>query len=535
MAHSQWSDPLAMAMYGVALLPLINLVKDDMVTQKWYADDGNAVGSLESLVALHQKLQKHGPAFGYKLTKCNLIVKESSLEKAKKSFDSIDIEIVPGHRVLGSTIGSKAACDEFREKVTTEYQHQVEKLAIHARKSPQNLYHAFTRGIQNKLSFLSRTTPDMEPFLQETEKTISEKLLPVLTGKTTHTEEQRLLLSLPLKNGGLNILSPDDRAGDYSRSAALSECLNGMEPLAAENSQYKILREFKKQKLQNNNTKIEKLEEVLTEGELYAMKLSSEKGASSWLNALPLQKYGFALTKSEFRDGLALRYGWEPKNLPLSCACGEPFAMSHALHCAKGGYTHLRHNEIRDTFAKLLGDVCNDVEIEPKLQPLEGETFDNKSTSTEDEARLDIKANGLFDSRFCRTFFDVKIFNPFANSCPKQIQEAYKHHEASKKRKYEQRIINVEKSSFSPLVFATTGGAGPSASKIITRLAVKLSDITSEPYADVVSFIRTKVSFALLRSSILCIRGCRSLKRTIIQTESSMSAIVKEGRLSSSQ
>ena len=108
-------------------------------------------------------------------------------------------------------------------------------------------------------------------------------------------------LLTPSKNGGLNILSPDDRAGDYSRSVALSECLNEMEPLDAKNSQYKILRELKKQKLQNNITKIEKLEEVLTEGELYAMKLSSEKGASSWLNALPLQKYGFALTKSQFR------------------------------------------------------------------------------------------------------------------------------------------------------------------------------------------------------------------------------------------
>ena len=76
------------------------------------------------------------------------------------------------------------------------------------------------------------------------------------------------------------------------------------------------------------------------------------------------------------------------------------------------------------TFTKLLGVVFNDVEIEPQLQPLEGETFDNKSTSTEDEARVDIKANGLFDSSICRTYFDVGIFNPFANSCPKQIQEA---------------------------------------------------------------------------------------------------------------
>ena len=77
----------------------------------------------------------------------------------------------------------------------------------------------------------------------------------------------------------------------------------------------------------------------------------------------------------------------------------------------------MRHNEIRDTFAKLLGDVCNDVEIEPKLQPLEGEIFDNKSTSTEDEARLDIKANRLFYSKT----FDVNL-QPLANSCPKQIQ-----------------------------------------------------------------------------------------------------------------
>ena len=75
-----------MAMYGFALLPLINLVKDDLVTQKWYADDGNAVVKLESLVTLHQKLQEHGPAFGYKLTKSNLIVEESFWKKNQELF-----------------------------------------------------------------------------------------------------------------------------------------------------------------------------------------------------------------------------------------------------------------------------------------------------------------------------------------------------------------------------------------------------------------------------------------------------------------
>ena len=44
---------------------------------------------------------------------------------------------------------------------------------------------------------------------------------------------------------------------DYSRSVALSACLKGMEPLAAEILQYKLLREVEKQKLQINIPKIE--------------------------------------------------------------------------------------------------------------------------------------------------------------------------------------------------------------------------------------------------------------------------------------
>ena len=103
-----------------------------------------------------------------------------------------------------------------------------------------------------------------------------------------------------------------------------------------------------------------------------------------------MKRYHFDLTKAEFRDGIALRYGWEPSKLPATCACGEVFDVVHALHCPKGGYTHIRHNDIRDSLANLMNEVCDDVELEPILQPLHGETFANKSTTTEEEARLDI-------------------------------------------------------------------------------------------------------------------------------------------------
>ena len=166
-----------------------------------------------------------------------------------------------------------------------------------------------------------------------------------------------------------------------------------------------------------------------------------------------MKRYGFQLNKSEFRDSLSLRYSWNPKNAPLHCPCGEIFSLTHALHCPKGGYTIVRHNEIGDTFANLMSEVCRDVVVEPLLQTLDGETFDRNSSAT-DDARLDIKANGLWGTVFERTFFDVKTFNPLAKSCPKTKRDSYNYHEELKKLKFEQRIRDFENSTFNPLVFS---------------------------------------------------------------------------------
>ena len=52
----------------------------------------------------------------------------------------------------------------------------------------------------------------------------------------------------------------------------------------------------------------------------------------------------------------------------------------------------MRHNNVRDFEANLLRKVCNDVELEPPLQPLTGEIA---TGLTGDEARPDIRAKSL--------------------------------------------------------------------------------------------------------------------------------------------
>ena len=82
-----------------------------------------------------------------------------------------------------------------------------------------------------------------------------------------------------------------------------------------------------------------------------------------------------------------------------------------------------------------MSEFCFDVEIEPKLQPLQGERFVNSSTTTDEDARLDVKANGLWGSRLSRIFFDVKVFNPHAKTSRRLLKDAYKYHESLKNSK----------------------------------------------------------------------------------------------------
>ena len=183
------------------------------------------------------------------------------------------------------------------------------------------------------------------------------------------------------------------------------------------------------------------------------------------------------------------------------------------------------------TLANLLNEVCDDIEVEPCLQSLQGETFTKRTTTIDDKARIDIKANGFFDSHFSRMFFDVKVFIPYVKFCQRSIPDSYKYHEYIKEQKYEQRIIEVEKATFRPLIFSYTGGAGPPSSKAIQGLAYRISDKKEDSYSDVITYIRTKLIFALLRSSILCLRGARSMRRRLA-LEASIGTIVEEGRLS---
>ena len=188
------------------------------------------------------------------------------------------------------------------------------------------------------------------------------------------------------------------------------------------------------------------------------------------------------------------------------------FGVLTDMSCKNGGYVIRRHNRLRDMFAELLNQVADEVQIEPPLEPLTGERLDTGSITAKD-ARLDIAARGFWQ-QYEMAYFDVKVFNPYAKSYMNQpLDSAFSSGESTKKRAYNNRVIRIEHGTFTPLVFSSCGGNGFETGAFVSKLTEKLAEKKDLHESVVANYIRTKVSFELVRSQVACIRGSRRLRK----------------------
>ena len=69
--------------------------------------------------------------------------------------------------------------------------------------------------------------------------------------------------------------------------------------------------------------------------------------------------------------------------------------------------------------------------------------------------------------------------------------------------------MNVEHRTFTPLIFSSNGGAGPEARTFHKHLADRIAEKTGERYETIITWIRCKISFIILRACLTCLRGSR--------------------------
>ncbi|KAL5467485.1 hypothetical protein EMCRGX_G031714 [Ephydatia muelleri] len=252
-------DPLAMPMYALGILPLIQRSTGDIL-QVWYADDASATGIIHNLREWWGKITTIGPSYGYyaNATKTWLVVKDAHLASATSAF-------------LGTNVNIKT----------------------------------FTHSVVHQWTYLARTVPNISTFFTPIEDIIRSNLIPFLTGRAPPGDLERLLLSLPPRLGGLGFTIPTNLSAiEFDASTTVTKPLYDLilqkkthYPLSVIEAQIQAKKQLHQSKQQQTQDTAANLLPQLSESSQRSMVLTQEKGASSWLTTLPISEHGFALHK----------------------------------------------------------------------------------------------------------------------------------------------------------------------------------------------------------------------------------------------
>ena len=405
-------DPLAMALYAVAISPMIERLQDTTcpsVKQSWYADDDAAADTLTSLRTYWNKLKEIGPGYGYfpNAAKTVLLTKPQHLQSALELFGSTGVaETSEGSRYLGGYLGTPGSCQEYAAGMVDQWTTEVRRLAGMAKTQPQASYTVLTKCLVGRWTYHLRCIDFDACCLQKMDDCIRKELLPALTGHEMPQDSPlRELLFFPARFGGLAVPVLSATA-PFQRQASV-----------------RVTKPLVDLTLRSGNT-----------------------------------------TGSDQQVG--------------------------------GG--------------ELAGVSSPDGGVFDPLLP-------GRSAIRAQEARLDNRARSVW-SRQQGAFFDVQVTHLKASLLSRsEALSQLKHHEQMKKRQYCARVNWIDRGTFTPLVFSTSGVCGPEASMFLKFLALKIcTKHTDLHYAQVMGQLRSRLSFSLIRWAVTCFRGSRSsyLKRS---------------------
>ena len=518
-------DPLSMILYGLTLVPLAASLREAVpeVLQPWYADDAAMVGPTGGIAKAVRLLEDQGPARGYYPEPAKSVFvpcRPTETHLCQADLAEFNFQYREGARYVGGFIGTDAALAEWIAPQTQQWADGVMKLGKVASRFPQTAYAGLVRSLQTEWTHLQRVVPGSQAYFDPVEQALTRSFLPrLLETDDANVASLRRLLALPVRQAGLGIPDPRDRAApNYDASCAMTAplitSLTDRSPLSA--LEYAVdasIQRDASRAARAREAEATSKELQAAASQLQARRMDRARETGAWLTAMPDTLNGTVLAAEEFRDSLRLRYGLTPTSLPGRCdGCGERFTVDHAMSCKKGGLVLLRHNDVCGEWGQLCAQALTPSAVSD--EPLIHSSRDRRAadgtspTDVDPELRGDIAAHGFW-KRGATTIFDVRITDTDAKSYRgKDPRKVLASHEEAKKGKYADACLR-QRRHFTPLVFSVDGLRGAEASAASKRLASLLAAKWHRTYSQVCGFVRSRLSIALVRATSRCLRADR--------------------------
>jgi hypothetical protein len=218
----------------------------------------------------------------------------------------------------------------------------------------------------------------------------------------------------------------------------------------------------------------------------------SSRGASAWLQALPISALGLRMDDPTMRISIGLRLGLslcQPHNCQHCGACVDSFGV-HGLSCKKSEGRHYRHASLNNLFLRALSSAG----IPARLEPSGLSRSDGKRP---DGATMVPWAYGK------PLIWDV--------TCPDTLAQCYRSlssvSSGAVAAQAEFKKINKYKSfdNFTPISIETLGAYGPLSLKFVLELGRRIRLYTEEENS--VMYLLQRISVTIQRGNAISILG----------------------------
>ena len=441
-----------------------------------------------------------------------MVVDSASRSSAEQLFGPLGVKIVCDHRFLGGFLGGSAARSSFVLGKVHQWVLDIKNLSRVAISQPQAAYSVLVKSLQREWIYLRRVVPDCCSLFAELKEALLSSFLPAMFGCEISSLDQRLF-SLSVRLGGLGLDLPTVSANSlYAASRHATEAIvsaiisaTPFEPSVHDDLVFVAQRHYRKQLDTNHEALFSEICLELDPLHRRAIERARTNDLSAWLSVMPIEKDNYDLTGQEFRDALAVRYRKPLLCVPPRCdGCGASSSLDHFLICRKGGLIVQRHNEIRDA----IGDLAALLWGQVKREPVVSEDGDDGTLVA------DLGIHGVWSPQ-SEALFDIRVTDTDAQSYLGHAPESILFRaETEKKHKYSAAAA-ARRAHFTPLCFSVDGLAGSEAGCFIKRIATGLSSKWERNYSEVLCWVRTRLAFAILRATGLCVRGTRSKWRCL--------------------
>ena len=189
-----------MAIFAIAIRPLIDRLAAAKATQVWFADDAASGGKLRVLQMWWDMLVGYGPLFGYYVNpiKSWLLVKTDSLQKATTIFAGTGLNITTSSvRHFGAPLGDTSFSESFVAERANKWKGELARLADIAAVQPHLAFCALRQGLVSRWTYLCRTADNTSESLRLLEDVIQKTVLPSLTRHVSLVQKSDHSLACP--------------------------------------------------------------------------------------------------------------------------------------------------------------------------------------------------------------------------------------------------------------------------------------------------------------------------------------------------